>query len=235
LLDDVQFLLERAQGQEIFLRAFRTLCEVEKQIVVALDRSPQALISEDIRLCSRLTSGLVAEIQPPAVETRVAIMHAKAHESGISLSQNVAMLLASALPNTIRDLEKGLARLVASASLQGRDIDEDFAYTVLHQLEREAQQVITVAQIQQMVAKRFGLTVRALQSRKRHRAVTFPRQIAMFLCRDLTQLAVPAIAQHFGGRNTNTVLHACGKVVHMLNTNEEVAQLLWELRHALQR
>lgn len=235
LIDDGQFLLERDHGREIFLHALQALYEGEKQLIVSLNRSPQALTPEDMRLHSRFTSGLVAEIQPPALETRLAILHAKACESGISLSQHVATLLASSLHHNIRDLENGLARLVTYASLRARHIDEELVYTVLQHLQTESQHFVTVAQIQQMVAKRFGLTVRALQSRKRHQAVTLPRQVAMFLCRDLTNTALPEIGQHFGGRNASTVLHACGKVVHMQESNEEVAQLLWELRHALQR
>ena len=143
--------------------------------------------------------------------------------------------MATALPDNIRTLEHGLARLVAYTSLRARRIDTDLVYRVLQQLETESQQPVTVLQIQRTVAKRFGLTRRVLQSRKRHQAVAFPRQVAMFLCRDMTNTAISEIGQQFGGRDANTVLHACGKVLHMQNTSEEVAQLLWELRHALRQ
>jgi chromosomal replication initiator protein len=233
LIDDLQFLVGREHGQEIFLRVFNTLYEAEKQIIICMDQSPQGLTPVDIRLCSRLASGLTADIQPPELATRLAILHTKAFESGISLSQNVAVMLATSMQNNVRQLENCLARLAAYASLHARSIDEELTRTVLQHLGTESQQPLTVVQIQQVVAKRFGLTVRQLQSGKRHRAVAFPRQVAMFLCRELTRTALPEIGQYFGGRNSSTVSHACGKVAHMQETNEEVAQLLWELRHVL--
>jgi chromosomal replication initiator protein len=233
LIDDLQFLVGREHGQEIFLRAFHMLYEAEKQIIVSMDRSPQVLAPVDIRLCSRLASGLTADIQPPGLATRLAILHTKAYESGISLSQGVAALLAASIQNNVRELENCLARLIAYASLHACSIDEELAHTVLWHMETESRQPVTVVQIQQAVAKRFGLTVRQLQSGKRHRALAFPRQVAMFLCRHLTRTALPEIGQYFGGRNSSTVSHACGKIAHMQETDEEVAQLLWELRHAL--
>jgi chromosomal replication initiator protein len=234
LIDDLQFLVERERGQEIFLRTFNTLYEAEKQIIVSMDRSPQALTPLDLRLRSRLASGLMADIQPPELETRLAIVHAKASENGISLSQDVAAMLVAALQNNIRDLENGLARLVAYASLRARRIDEELAYTVLQNMRPESLHPVTVVRIEQVIAKRFGLTVRQLRSGKRRRSIVFARQVAMFLCREMTTMAPPDIGQHFGGRSVSTVLHACGKIAHRQETEEEVALLLWEIRYALQ-
>lgn len=234
LIDDLQFLVEREHGQEIFLRTFNTLYEAEKQIIVSMDRPPQALTPLDLRLRSRLASGLTADIQPPEFETRLAILSAKASESGLSLSQDVATMLAASLQNNIRDLENVLARLVAYASLRACRIDEELAHTVLQNMRTESPHPVTVVQIEQIIAKRFGLTGRQLRSGKRLRSIVFARQVAMFLCREMTAVALPEIGQHFGGRNSSTVLHACGKITHMQETDEEVASLLWELRHALQ-
>jgi chromosomal replication initiator protein len=234
LMDDVQFLTGKDRTQEEFFHTFNALYDAGKQIVVSSDRPPQELISLHERLRSRFASGLIADIQPPDLETRVAILCRKAEERGLSLPPSVAMLVASGVRTNVRELEGCLTRIGAYASLNAQRINEELAEMVLQQLLAEHEQTITAARIQQAVAEHFGLKTSELRSMRRLRSITFPRQIAMFLCRELTDASLLEIGRHFGGRDHTTVMHSCAKIARLEEGDEQVARLLWQLRRMLE-
>jgi chromosomal replication initiator protein len=224
LVDDLQFMAGRERTQEAFLQTFNALYEAKKQIVLSSDKAPQDMAPLAARLRSRLTAGLMADLQPPDLETRLAILDRKARANGIHLSSGVAMLIASRIRTNVSELEQGLARIATYASLHTQSIDEDLAERV---------QAVTAPRIQQTVAAHFGLKMSELRSKRRQRTVVFPRQVAMFLCRELTDASLPEIGRHFGGRDHSTVHHSCAKIARMEETDESVARLLWQLRRTL--
>jgi chromosomal replication initiator protein len=233
LIDDVQFLAGKDRTQEEFLHTFNALYDAGRQIVIAGDKPPQEILPLQERLRSRLSSGLIADIQPPDLETRIAILHLKAEERGLALSSDVAMLVASRVCTNVRELEGCLTRIGAYASLYAQDINAEVTETVLQQLLAERERGITVPRIQRVVAEHFGLRTCELSSKERLRSITFPRQIAMFLCRELTGASLLEIGRCFGGRDHTTVLHSCAKIARLEGDDERVARILWQLRRAL--
>jgi chromosomal replication initiator protein len=234
LVDDIQYLAGKQRAQEEFFHTFNALIDAERQIVLTSDRPPQDLAPLEPRLRSRFTAGLMAAIQPPDLETRLAILQRKAAQHDLVLSQDVAMLMASQLRTNVPDLEVAMARLTAYASLYNHaEVTVDMAETMLSQLFAERAEVITAARIQSAVAERLDLKVGDLRSKNRRRAVAFARQVAMFLCRELTNASLPEIGRDFGGKDHSTVLHACTKIAGLEETDEDVARLLWQLRRAL--
>ncbi len=233
LVDDLQFMAGRERTQEAFLYTFNALYEAKKQIVLSSDKPPQDIAPLAARLRSRLTAGLMADLQPPDLETRLAILDRKALVHGIVLPPGVAMLIAARVRTNVSDLEQCLARIVTYASLHTQSIDESLAEMVLQQAFAEREQAVTAPRIQQTVAAHFGLKISELRSKRRQRALVFPRQVAMYLCRELTEASLPEIGRHFGGRDHTTVLHSCAKIARMEETDESVARLLWQLRRTL--
>ncbi|HEY7492597.1 MAG TPA: chromosomal replication initiator protein DnaA [Candidatus Tectomicrobia bacterium] len=233
LVDDVQFLAGKDRSQEEFFHTFNALYEAGKQIVLTSDKSPQDITPLQERLRSRFTCGLMADIQPPDLETRVAILHRKAEERGIPLPTSAAMLVATHMQANVRELEGCLARLGAYASLRAQDISTELTAAVLLQFLSERERAITAPRIQQAVAQHFGVKTSDLRSKKRQRRIAFPRQVAMFLCRELTSASLPEIGRHFGGKDHTTVLHACTKIARLEESDEHVARILWQLRQAL--
>jgi chromosomal replication initiator protein len=233
LIDDVQFLGGKKRTQEEFFHTFNALYDAGKQIVASSDRPPQDLLSLQERLRSRFASGLTANVQPPDLETRVAILCRKAEAGGFTLPPRVAMLMASRVRTNVRELEGCLTRIGAHASLNDQNINIELAETVLHQLLAEHEHAITAPRIQQTVAQYFGLKASELKSRRRLRSIALPRQIAMFLCRELTDSTLPEIGRHFGGRDHTTVIHSCTKVARLEESDEQIAHLLWQLRQTL--
>ncbi len=234
LVDDLQFMAGRERTQEAFLQTFNALYEAKKQIVLSSDKPPQEMAPLAMRLRSRLTAGLMADLQPPDLETRLAILDKQATAYGIVLPPSVAMLIASRIRSSVGELEQCLARIATYASLHAQSLDEDLAETVLRQMFAEREQGVTAPRIQQTVAEHFGLKMSELRSKRRQRALVFPRQVAMFLCRELTNASLPEIGRHFGGRDHTTVLHSCAKIARMEETDESVARLLWQLRRTLE-
>lgn len=234
LVDDIQYLAGKQRAQEEFFHTFNALFDAERQIVLASDRPPQDIMPLDPRLRSRFAAGLMAEMQPPDPETRLAILQQKAAEHDVVLSPEVAMLMASQIRTNVPDLEVALARLTAYASLYNHaEITTDMVQTMLTQFFAERAEAITAARIQDAVAERLDLKVSELRSKSRQRAVAFARQVAMFLCRELTDASLPEIGRDFGGKDHSTVLHACTKIAGLEETDEDVARLLWQLRRAL--
>lgn len=234
LIDDIQFIAGKEHTQEEFFHTFNTLYEAGKQIVITSDRPPQEMIRLQERLRSRFTAGLVANIQTPDLETRVAILCRKAEERGLHLPSNAALLIASRLRANVRELESCLTRLGAYASLNARGINDELAEKVLEQLLNERQQTLTTPRIQQAVAAYFELKVSDLKSKRRHRSITLPRQIAMYLCRELTDATLPEIGRCFGGRDHTTVIHSCTKITALETRDDHLSHTLKQLRQILE-
>ena len=209
LIDDIQFLAGKERTQEEFFHTFNSLYEAGKQIVLSSDRFPKEMPSMEERLRSRFEWGLIADLQPPDVETRIAILRKKSEEEGIAISEDVIQLLAVNLKSNIREIEGALIRLGAYASLTGQKITVDMAKNILRDLLGGKRRVITTEDIQEAVASRFHLKISDLKSKRRTKTLVYPRQIAMFLCRTLTDASFPEIGRDFGGKDHTTIIHAC--------------------------
>ncbi len=212
LLDDIQFLAGREQTQEEFFHTFNALRDADKPIVVTSDKYPQQLARMPERLVSRFTSGLVADIQVPQLETRVAIVRKKAQLEGIPLSDEVAVLLAQTIKSNVRELEGALIRLAAKSSLTGRPIDETFAAEELLRVAPTRPDCMSVEDIQRVVCTHFRLSNAELLSKDRHKSVAFARQVAMYLCRQRLKCSFPELGRAFGNRDHTTVMSAVRRV-----------------------
>jgi chromosomal replication initiator protein len=208
ILDDVQFLAGRERTQEEFFHTFNSLYESHRQIVLTSDKFPKEIPDLEERLRNRFEWGLIADIQSPDMETRVAILQKKAEAERIELPHDVALFLASSINSNVRELEGSLTRLGAFASLNKCEITVDFARQVLQNILRERDSTITIESIQKVVCEFFHLRVADLRSKKRTRTIAMPRQVAMYLCRRHTQASFPVIGDRFGGRDHSTVIHA---------------------------
>ncbi len=235
IVDDIQFIEGKERTQEEFFHTFNELRTAGKQIVLASDRSPTEFRAIAERLRSRFNSGLVADIQPPDYETRLAILHCKARIAEVELPQEVAELIASRITSNVREMEGALTRLTAHATLTGEPITLEIARRVLRDMLKEREKPITTEEIQKAVADFYGVHVREMRSGKRARAVAFPRQIAMYLAKRLTTLSLPEIGQEFGGRHHTTVLHAVQKVEAMRQEDPELDEDLRRLEARLRR
>ena len=209
IIDDIQFMAGKERTQEEFFHTFNTLYEAEKQIVLTSDRQPKEIPDIEERLRSRFEAGLIADIQPPDLETRIAILKKKADLQHIRLPDAVAEYLATILKNNIRELEGGLMRLGAIASLTNTDITVDLAKAEMKHLANLREKVITNELIQKVVAESFGVKPSDLKSKRRTRTVVLPRQVAMYLCRQLAGSSLPEIGNFFGGKDHSTVIHSC--------------------------
>ena len=234
LVDDIHYLAGKQRTQEEFFHTFNALHEAGKQIVLSSDKLPEEITPLDRRLRSRFGAGLMADLQPPDLETRLAILARKAEGRQILLPHDAAMLIASRVRNNVTTLETALARIITHASLHGRKVDADLTHGVLEAFMAERDRSMSTARIQQTVAQHFNIEVGEMQSKGRQRAVAFPRQVAMFLCRELTDASLPEIGRDFGGKDHTTVLHACTKIARLEETDEGMARLLWQLRRRLE-
>lgn len=212
LVDDIQFLAGRVQTQEEFFHTFNALHNVDRQIVVTSDKYPQALERMEERLVSRFASGLVADIQSPELETRVAIVRNKAALEGIELADDVAVYLAQAIRSNVRELEGTLIRLAAKSSLTGRKVDMDFVRTELSATIAHRTQTLSVEDIQRAVCQHFHLRTSDLTSKDRHKTVAFARHVAMYLCKQRLKCSFPELGRAFGNRDHTTVMSAVRKI-----------------------
>ena len=229
IVDDVQFLSGRERTQEEFFHTFNSLHGSNKQIVLSSDTAPEHIAGLEERLRNRFESGLIADIQPPDLETRCAILKKKARAKRLDLPDEVALFIASKVTSNVRQLEGALTRLAALAALhQKTDITIDFARQVLKNLSVKPKNV-SVVHIQQTVADHFGVSVKDLTSKRRTRRVTFPRQLGMYLSRKLSCASYPAIGTHFGGRDHTTALHACKSIAKRLESDAELSDLVRKL------
>jgi chromosomal replication initiator protein len=218
LIDDIHFIAGKESTQEEFFHTFNTLFDAHKQIVVSSDRSPKEIRALEERLVSRFEWGLVTDIQPPDFETRIAILKKKSEKETIALPEDLFYFLGEKIKTNIRELEGALIRVVAYARLIGRDISVDLAKEVLKDMIIEGEKKVTIELIQRRVSEHFDIGLSDMKAKKRSKAIAFPRQVAMYLARQLTDFSLPEIGDQFGGRDHTTVIHACDKIGGDLKT-----------------
>jgi chromosomal replication initiator protein len=233
LVDDIQFLAGREQTQEEFFHTFNALRDADKPIVVTSDKYPQELQRMPERLISRFTSGLVADVQTPALETRVAIVRKKAALEGIPLLDAVAVLLAQSIKSNVRELEGTLIRLAAKSSLLGRPIDVEFTESELAMVNPIKADSSSVEDIQRAVCSHFSFSNAELLSKDRHKSVAFARQVAMYLCRQRLKCSFPELGRAFGNRDHTTVMSACRRVESLRRQDPQVDAHLQAIEHKL--
>ena len=233
LVDDIQFLAGREQTQEEFFHTFNALRDADKPIVVTSDKYPQELQRMPERLISRFTSGLVADVQTPALETRVAIVRKKAELEGIPLADEVAVLLAQCIKSNVRELEGTLIRLAAKSSLLGRPIDYAFTESELAMVNPIKADSSSVEDIQRAVCNHFSFTNAELLSKDRHKSVAFARQVAMYLCRQRLKCSFPELGRAFGNRDHTTVMSACRRVESLRKQDPQVDAHLQAIENKL--
>jgi len=212
LIDDIQFIAGKERTQEEFFHTFNALYDGQKQIVISSDCPPREIPTLEERLHSRFEWGLIADIQPPDLETKIAILRKKAETEKIDLPDNVALFIASKIKSNIRELEGSLVRLTALSSLKGESINLLLAQEALKNIVEEEERAITIETIQKVVADFYNLKVADLKSKTNSRNIAVPRQIAMYLCKTLTKASLPEIGREFGGKHHTTVLHSINKI-----------------------
>ena len=236
LIDDIQFIGGKAQTQDEFFHTFNSLNDAHKQIVISSDRPAAEIANLESRLVSRFEWGLVTELQPPALETRIAILKKKALALNVNIPDRIIEYLAERIRTNIRRLEGALIRLASYASLTGKEITIDLLETLLRDaLHEEAKRTITVDLIQRKVAEHFDIRLADMTSRRRPQNVAFPRQVAMYLSRTLTDRSLVDIGESFGGRDHGTVMHACRLIETKMNADNRLRQTVAHLQTALQR
>lgn len=224
LIDDIQFFAGKDRSQEEFFHTFNALLDAQQQIVLTCDRYPKEVDRVEERLKSRLGWGLTVAIEPPELETRVAILISKAEQAKIDLPDEVAFFIAKRIQSNVRELEGALKRVIANAHFKGEPITLDFAKEALKDLLALQAKLITIENIQKTVAEYFKIKVADLISKRRNRSVTRPRQIAMTLAKELTNHSLPEIGDVFGGRDHTTVLHAHRKIKELIASNSDIAE-----------
>jgi chromosomal replication initiator protein len=231
LIDDIQFFEHKERIQEEFFHTFNSLYEARRQIVISSDRPPRAIATLESRLRSRFEWGLITDIQPPDLETRIAILRKKVKTDAIHVPDpQVLTFIASRISTNIRELEGALTRVVAFSSLTARPMTVELAQEVLKDVFPQGEMPeISVEQIQQTVVDRFGMTLQELTGDRRSQQIVYPRQVAMYLCRELTDSSLPKIGKQFGGRDHTTVIHATSKIAKLIREDRNVYNLVQEL------
>ena len=236
LIDDVQFMAGKERTQEEFFHTFNALYDQQKQIVISSDCPPREIPTLEERLHSRFEWGLIADIEPPDLETKIAILKRKADLIGVAVPDDVAMFIAGRVKSNIRELEGSLVRLIAISSLRGEPISKSLAQDALRNITKEDEPgVITIQQIQKLVASTYKLTNEELVSKNNSRNIAHPRQVAMYLCKHLTKHSYPEIGRAFGGKHHTTVMHSVEKIETLVATDETLQRLISELSESLQK
>jgi chromosomal replication initiator protein len=233
LIDDIQFLAQKERTQEEFFHTFNALHESMKQIVIASDRPPKELAEFEDRLRSRFEWGLIADIQPPDLETKVAILQKKAEQERVTLPTDVALFIASNIRSNVRELEGALIRLVAHSSLIGAEITLPYTQQVLKNFIDSQARKVTIESIQKAVAEQFGLRLVEIKAKNNSRSIVYPRQIAMYLAKHLTEASLPEIGRQFGGKHHTTVLHSVDKIEEARKNDKDLNRLLNKLTEQL--
>lgn len=229
LIDDIQFIEKKERTQEEIFHTFNTLYEANKQIIVSSDRPPKELITLAERLRSRFEWGLIADIQPPDYETRVAILIKKAEMEDVVINENILEIIefvAEKIQSNIRELEGALIRVIAYANLTNQKINKDLAKAVLKDIFSSNNRKVTPKIVKDSVCSHFNISIADMESAKRSTYLSYPRQIAMYICRDLTTLSLPKIGEAFGHRDHTTVLHACNKISKELTSNVNLKEII---------
>jgi len=236
LIDDIQFLGGKERSQEEFFHTFNTLFDGHKQIVLSSDRPASEIANLEHRLVSRFEWGLTAELQPPDIETRLAILRKKARTMQIKLGDEIFQFLASRIRTNVRRLEGALMRVASFASLSGKELTQEVVEHLLKDiLQEEGRHSITIEQIQRRVAEHFDVRLADMTSKRRPASIAFPRQVAMYLARELTKASLNEIGEAFGGRDHGTVLHACKLVKRRMTEQDNIRQTISFIDSSLQR
>jgi chromosomal replication initiator protein len=233
LLDDIQFLAGRERTQEEFFHTFNALYDAQKQIVISSDAPPKEIPTLEERLRSRFEWGLIADIQPPDLETKIAILQKKAEQDGVPLPGEVAEYIARGIRSNIRELEGALIRLQAYSSLVGEQVSLQLAEKVLKTILAQQEKRVSIEAVQRRVAEHFNLRPADLKARSNAKAIAYPRQVAMYIAKQLTGASLPEIGRAFGGKHHTTVLHSINKIERLRKTDKELAQQLHRLTDAL--
>jgi len=236
LIDDVQFMAGKERTQEEFFHTFNALYDQQKQIVISSDCPPREIPTLEERLHSRFEWGLIADIEPPDLETKIAILTKKAALIGVSIPNDVSMFIAGRVKSNVRELEGSLVRLIAISSLRGEPISKSLAQDALRNIAKEEESgAVTIQQIQKLVASTYKLTIEELVSKNNARQISHPRQVAMYLCKHLTKHSYPEIGRAFGGKHHTTVMHSVEKIETLVATDETLQRLISELSESLQK
>jgi len=219
VIDDIHFIAGRESTQEEFFNTFNALYDAHKQIIISSDRPPKEIVNLQERLVSRFSWGLTTDIQPPDLETRVAILKKKVERELVTIPDEVLFFIAQLIKTNIRELEGALIRTIAYSLLEEKPISLDLAKEVLKDLLKEPQKLITVDFVQRCAAEEFGLTLQDLKSKRRNKTIVLPRQVAMYLSRELTDFSLPEIGEFFGGKDHTTVLHSYNKIKELCSNN----------------
>ena len=233
LVDDIQFVSGKEGTQNEFFHTFNALHDAQKQIVISSDRPPHEIPALEERLRSRFEWGLIADIQQPDIETKVAILKKKAEGEVVPLPDSVALYIASRIKSNIRELEGSLIRLIAYASLTGRSLSIELAQEVLRNVIEHDEKAVTIEQIQKFVADYYQLKLAELKSRNNSKSVAMPRQVAMYLCKHLTHASLPEIGRSFGGKHHSTVIHSIKKVEEMRKKDQAFNSLIGNLMESV--
>lgn len=234
LIDDIQFIAGKERTQEEFFHTFNTLHDAGKQIVVTSDKFPKDIPNLEGRLRSRFEWGLIADIQPPEIETKIAILEKKAQENHISLPGNVSLYIASQAETNIRELEGYLVRIAAYSSLTGHEIDMDLVKAVLKKLlRREEKREITIEEIIKAAAGKFNIKITDIRSPKKNKNLVLARQVSMFLAREMTSASFPDIGAKIGGRDHSTVIYAHNKIKKVMETDKALRDVIEEVQETL--
>ncbi len=232
LIDDIQFIAGKERTQEEFFHTFNDLYNSAKQIVLTSDSIPREIPRLEERLRSRFEWGLIADIQPPDLETKAAILRKKAQAEGVQIPDEVSLFIATNVKSNVRELEGYLVRIVAYASLTNQPITLDLACEVLKELVDE-DRTITMPRILEVVADFYRIKEKELLSKSRHKSIVLPRQVAMYLCRTHTNASLPEIGTEFGGKDHSTVIHACAKIRELMAKDEKFRKQLQDLNNLL--
>ena len=236
LIDDVQFMAGKERTQEEFFHTFNALYDQQKQIVISSDCPPREIPTLEERLHSRFEWGLIADIEPPDLETKIAILKRKGDAIGVTIPDDVAIFIAGRVKSNVRELEGSLVRLIAISSLRGEPISKVLAQNAIRNFAKEEEPgVITIQQIQKLVASTYKLTIEELVSKNNARNISHPRQVAMYLCKHLTKHSYPEIGRAFGGKHHTTVMHSVEKIESLVATDSTLQRLITELSESLQK
>lgn len=234
LMDDIQFIAGKERTQEEFFHTFNALQEANKQIIISSDKPPKEITTLEERLRSRFEWGLIADIQQPDLETRIAILRKKAQLENLQIPNDVMVFIADKVASNIRELEGALNKVVAYSSLTKNEITADLATEALKDLLNTSKpKIVTATLIIEAVSRYYDLKPDEFKSKKRNREISFPRQIAMYLSRDLTDLSLPKVGDAFGGRDHTTVMHACDKIYDEIQNNPETRRVVDELKRSI--
>jgi len=222
LVDDIQFIAGKERTHEEFFHTFNALYEQQKQIVISSDCPPKEISAIEERLRSRFEWGLIADIQQPDLETKIAILQRKAESEQVKIGEDVAEFIARSIKSNIRELEGALIRLLAYASLTGVELSVATAQQVLKNLIDTQEKKVSIEQIQRRVGEHFGMRGQDLKVRSNSKAIAYPRQVAMYMVKQLTSASLPEIGRQFGGKHHTTVLHSINKIENLRRTDKEL-------------